>query len=333
MKHLLLILIMISIGLSSCDNNPHDVDVSGIEIQLKVKHFDQDLFGETKDWKQKSRSLSAEYGDFYINLTQMIPNLGDIDDPAHYRYLESFASDPDILDLQKTIEERLPNRIRFTSDFVNAFRYYRFHFPNRVVPELIYFNSALNASPLVNDTQMGVGLDLFLGSDFELYDRVGYPQYLSSRMKPEYLVHNSMRGWLISEFPKAEAENLLDDIIWEGKILYAMDAMFPFDEDSLKIEYKSEQIAWCKTFEANVWAHFIEKELLYETSMAERMKYLNEGPFTSGFAKESPARVGKWLGWQIVRAYMKENQIKLSELFALKDAQAILRDSKYKPTK
>ena len=152
-------------------------------------------------------------------------------------------------------------------------------------------------------------------------------------MTPDHMVTNSVRGWLISEFPKDNSENLLDDIIWEGKILYAMDALFPFTHDSLKIEYRGQDLDWCRAFEANIWAFMIDKELLFETNKAERLKLLNDGPFTSGFAKESPSRVGKWLGWQIIRAYMENNELGLEAMFAEKDSQKILRLSKYKPGK
>ena len=46
----------------------------------------------------------------------------------------------------------------------------------------------------------------------------------------------------------------------------------------------------------------------------------------------SPGKVGAWLGWQIVKAYMKENpNTTLKELIAIKDGQKILTGSKYKP--
>jgi hypothetical protein len=48
--------------------------------------------------------------------------------------------------------------------------------------------------------------------------------------------------------------------------------------------------------------------------------------------KESPGKVGAWLGWQIINAYMKENpNTTLHQLIDLKDGQKILTSSKYKP--
>ena len=61
-------------------------------------------------------------------------------------------------------------------------------------------------------------------------------------------------------------------------------------------------------------------------------KFTGEGPFTTGFVKESPARTGVWIGWNIVKKYMDKNaNISLDQLMHETDAQKILSLSKYKP--
>jgi uncharacterized protein YjaZ len=47
---------------------------------------------------------------------------------------------------------------------------------------------------------------------------------------------------------------------------------------------------------------------------------------------DSPGMVGRFIGWQIVRAYMKANKSSLQELVAL-DAETLFNKSKYKPLK
>lgn len=316
----------------ACEQNRHQVDLSGVEVELAFKHFHKDLFVEVEDWQRHSSSLSARYGEFYYNFCSLIPGLGDPNDLTHPVYLKAFVENADIRGLEKEIETRIPHTADFDIALNQAFSYYKYHFPEKEIPEIIYFNSALNVTPVVNEGQMGIALDMFLGQDFELYRTVGIPQYLYRRMSQEYIVTNSMRGWLISEFPRGKTENLLEDIIWEGKILYAMDAMFPFTHDSLKIEFTQQGLDWCDAFESNIWAHLVEGDLLYTSDMTKRLPYLNEGPFTSGFAKESPARVGKWLGWQIVSAFMEKKNIPLSELMQT-NATELLRASNYKPRK
>ena len=84
--------------------------------------------------------------------------------------------------------------------------------------------------------------------------------------------------------------------------------------------------------ESNVWAFFIDKELLYSTDPSETIKYLGEAPFTTGFSKESPGRTGWWMGWQIVRSYMNNYpETTVLELMKLDNNQDILTKSKYKP--
>jgi uncharacterized protein YjaZ len=60
---------------------------------------------------------------------------------------------------------------------------------------------------------------------------------------------------------------------------------------------------------------------------------MTDGPFTSGFAEESPARTGSWLGWQIVKDYMDNNDVTLKELLKDTDSQKILEKSGYKPSR
>jgi hypothetical protein len=61
-------------------------------------------------------------------------------------------------------------------------------------------------------------------------------------------------------------------------------------------------------------------------------KLMQDGPFTKGFDAEAPARLGEWIGWQIVSAYMDKNRkVTLKQLLQNNDSQLILNQSGYKP--
>jgi hypothetical protein len=63
-------------------------------------------------------------------------------------------------------------------------------------------------------------------------------------------------------------------------------------------------------------------------------KFFTDGPYSHSFSSESPARLGEWLGWQIVKAYMNKNQeVTLQQLLLEEDDQKILTNSRYKPKK
>ena len=125
-----------------------------------------------------------------------------------------------------------------------------------------------------------------------------------------------------------------NEMIRNGKILYIQDALQPSTSDSIKIAYPQKKLDWCYDNEANIWAYFIKNNLLYSSNFKITNKFLREGPFTSGFSDKSPARIGSWIGWQIIRSFMENNpDISIQKMLDISDSQKILSKSKYKPKK
>ena len=76
----------------------------------------------------------------------------------------------------------------------------------------------------------------------------------------------------------------------------------------------------------------IEKKHLFSTDLMVVKRYIDESPFTKSFSAESPGRTGIWIGWQIVRNYMKNNpDVSLQDLIENSNYQEILNKSKYNP--
>ena len=102
--------------------------------------------------------------------------------------------------------------------------------------------------------------------------------------------------------------------------------------DNIKVGFTPDQLKWCNEYAGDVWKFMIERQLLYSTNPEETQKFMQDGPFTLSFGKDSPSRIGVWMGWQIVRKYMRENKtVTLEELFMNMDSQSILEKSGYKP--
>jgi hypothetical protein len=96
--------------------------------------------------------------------------------------------------------------------------------------------------------------------------------------------------------------------------------------------FSKEQMDYCKKYEKNLWSYFAEKNRLYETNMKTIQELTSDGPFTGVISKECPPRIAMWVGLQIVRSYMKNNEnATLAQLMNEKDAQKILARSKYRP--
>ena len=117
--------------------------------------------------------------------------------------------------------------------------------------------------------------------------------------------------------------------------MYAKDVLIPETPDNEKIGYSVDKLKWCEENESQMWKYFIENKLLFSSESKLYGRFIQKAPFSKFYLdldNETPGRAGVWVGWQIVRSYMKNNDVTLQELFA-KDAKEIFDNSKYKPKK
>jgi len=121
-------------------------------------------------------------------------------------------------------------------------------------------------------------------------------------------------------------------MIYNGKLTYLKSRFMPGAPDSLITNFRGKDLKWCVDNEKEIWKFFIDKNLLYSQDPLEYLKYVNDGPNTSGMPTDAPGNVGTWVGWRIVSKYMKQHkEISPAQLMQEADAQKILTDSKYKP--
>jgi len=113
--------------------------------------------------------------------------------------------------------------------------------------------------------------------------------------------------------------------------LFFIQAMMPNLADTLLLKYTQKQIDWCYENEARLWSLMVENQFLFGTDISIQKKFMDDAPFTSILSTEAPARLGQFLGFQIVSKYMAKTEEFLPELLAEENAQMILKKSKYKP--
>ncbi len=329
----LITLVLLSTILS-CGNNPLDVDVSDIKVELKLKRFDQDLFNYPNGITAESVSeLNAKYGLFFQDFTQSVISIGSPKNPNLFYQLNDFSKDSYINEIKGDADKYYTDFSPYKTELEEAFKHYKYYFPKKKTPEVITYISGFNYAITTDDSYLGIGLDMFLGKDYAAYKQLGLPQYKTAFMSKEGLVAGAMLGWISTEFELQEKNaDLLTEMIHQGKTLYLLDALMPTASNTLKISYKEGQLVWCKNNEEPVWFYFIDNDLLYTKESSEIIKYMGEAPFIQDFPDGSPGRIGHWLGWQIVKAYMKKNPtVTIEKLMLNNNAQQILNASKYKP--
>jgi len=328
-----LLLLVVIIGFYSCENNPLDIDVSEVQVDLKTKRFDQQLFGYEKITDKEIAQLKLEYDPFYSAFVENIISVGSVNNPSIYYYLTSFINDKNIDLVQQRSDSIYKNFKPYQDQLEKSFKFYHHYFPQKQIPDIITYNSGFNYAIVTDSSYLGIGLEMFLGEDYPAYKQLGLPQYKIRTMNKEHLVSSAMLGWVSTEFElEEERADLLTEMIHQGKLLYLLDALLPLEEDEIKMNYTKDQLIWCDRNEKQVWFYFIDNDLLYSKETKEIIKFMGESPFIQGFPEGSPGRIGHWIGWQIVKAYMKKNkEVTLLELTQEKNAQKILELSKYKP--
>jgi hypothetical protein len=323
--------------LSCSSNRLKDVDLSGVQIEpVHIKPLYEEMFNTAPDsFRTSLKKMNEKYGAFYTGFIYSIINHGEERDSV-FKSLKYFVTDKDMRQVYDMVkkEYRAAEMQRLENDLTLAFRYFKFHFPSQEMPaQYVSFISGFNYNITTIDSTLGIGLDMYLGRENVYYKMLQWPRYKVRTMSKEYILCDAMRGWIIHCFDKNEAQsNLLSHMIFYGKIYYALDAVLPDVEDSVKIGYTTVQMDYYAQYKKNLWAHFQEKDRLFKNDLKELAPYISEGPFTSVISKQCPPRIAMFVGWQIVRAYMNKNpDMTLQQLMDEKDPQKILSKSKYKP--
>lgn len=324
---------------SSCKRNRFDIDVSQIEAEISIQRMEREFRALNSDSTDELHlSLNQEYGTFYRRYLENITGIGLVKDPAISYSIKAFLSDKYIAETFDDTEKKFSDDLGdIQAGLSEAFKHATFYFPEMIIPKVVSFVSGFQYSIAVTDSVLGIGLDMYLGKDYINYQKAGMPLFKISGMTRENIVPDAMKSWMMSEFFSDEnkvPKDMLGTMVQHGKILFLMDALFPSGEDSMKIGYSPGQLEWCRENEFQIWAHLVDNELLFITEPQVITKFFNEAPFTSGLPKESPPKVGAWVGWQIVRRFMENNpEYSIPDLMKLGNAQEILKKSKYKPKK
>jgi hypothetical protein len=232
--------------------------------------------------------------------------------------------------------EKYPDVETIEKGLSEAFRHYLYYFPGRTAPDVYTCITGFNNSIITGDSVLGIGLDRYLGADCEYYPRLNIYRYLAERMTPENILPDCMYGWGASEWDFSvmgyAADNVLAEILHEGKLKYFEKCMLPETSDELIFGFTAAQMEFCRNNEGQMWQYLIENNLLFSTDKFVTRKLTGEAPFTSYFSKESPGRAAVWLGFRIIESYMmRESNTEMKEMINDTDIQGILGKAKYSP--
>ena len=313
-------LLFVVILFAACDSkSKKEKEIEAISMDVKTVRFDKEFAAASV---QDIPKLKKQYPQFFP---------------------KQFADSIWAQRIQDTLQQQLdaevakkfPDNSEIEDQLIPLFQHIQYYFPEFTAPTVFTVTSDVdyNNKVIVTDTMLVVALDTYLGSDHHFYE--GIQQYISKDLKSSQLAPDVASVYARQLVSKPQKRDLLAQMIFFGKELYLKDLWLPNIPDSEKIGYTEAELKWAHENEEYMWRYFVEKELLYSTNPKLPARFINKAPFSKFYLEidnESPGMIGRYLGWQIVRAYMKNNSVDLRKMLQ-EQPETIYNNSKYKPKK
>lgn len=295
------------------------VDVSGISVNTEVHRFDQQFYTakETSLPELKKQYPYLFPGD--NNDSIWLEKMKDADEQALFAKTQTVFKD--FTDIEQ--------------QFTDLFKHVKYYYPKFKPPKVITLLTNVDYENRVvyADSLLFVSLDVYLGKNSEIYN--DFPHYIKKNFTKDHLIVDVASGIADVQIPMAVHRNFVAKMIQQGKKMYLLDAYLPNVGDVEKMGYTQEEIEWAEHNDVEVWKYFVQNDMLFSSDMELGRRFIDNAPFSKFYQandNETPGRIGVWFGWQIVRAYMRNNDVGLQKMLGTPNEE-IFKQSKYKPAK
>ena len=293
--------------------------IQAIPINLKVDRFDQKFAAATPETLH--------------NLIDAYPLMF----PQQYDSLfwKKKVNDTLQQQLSAAVNKAFPDFDAQRRDLETLFKHIRYYYPKTTVPRVMTVTSDVDYrnKVILTDTLLIIALDTYLGKEHPFY--TGIQKYLAQNFRDEQIDVDVAHAFAKAKMAGPIRRRFLDELIYQGKVLYLMQQLLTLKDKNEIIGYTPQQLEWAQENQTNIWTYFVERKLLFSTDSKLMGRFINPAPFSKfymDFDSESPPELGRYIGWQIVSAYMKNNKVPLQEL-PTKSADDIFNNAKYKPLK
>ena len=320
MKNKLMLGLSVVVLVLACNSDSRiEQEIAKIEVDFKVERFDKILANSTPNDLPK---LKADFPFLFSNRISDSIWISSLKDTLQQQLLSE-------------LDNKFANFEGVSNDIKSLFQHLKYYDKMFSVPRVITLTNDWDYrnKNIVTDTIVLIALNNYLGKDHEFY--VDIPKYLAQNMEPSQIIPDLAEQYSQKYIFQTQGKTLLGDMIYFGKQLYFKDKMIPFVSDAEKIGYTQEELDWAISNESYIWRYLIEKELLYSTDNSLANRFINPAPFTKFYLEldpESPGRLGQYIGWQIVRSYMLNNDVEFLDMLQM-DANLIFNNAKFKPRK
>jgi hypothetical protein len=329
-----------------CRSGPKDVPLDQIPLTLEVVRLDEALYDCSVALRKDSALPPQTVFDRYFReargfITDWMFGGNDslATDSMIGQAMKEFAADPQGQMLLDTLHATLGG-LDLGALLENPLKRYKYFFPAKPTPMVVAFADGYPRTAQAGLDQvsilprhLGIGMHYFMGESF-LYYPTDLPYYIRRRCTPEHLpslVVHQIAEAIVPEPDFRGHPVLVDHVIRAGIVMVVVDKLLgPAVSDTLKLFYDASQMDWVHLYEGRIYKDLVTD--LYSADPTLQRRYLHDSPFTSQLHRGSAPRLGQFMGWKIVSAYLAEHpDMPVDALLQATDYQRIFKDSGYRP--
>ena len=323
---------------NSCAGNtekPYNKTYVQDQSILKIQRFDKDFHSYLANPTEEQYTiLRTKYPNFLKAFGVVTVNLQDeeLDNPVLFKQLmEPYFSNTALSKIYADALTLFSDLSTYELELTKANDLIKTYFIGKELPGLSIHVSGFKANTIVLDSIISVSTDKYLGKDYSGY-KPFFESYQTIQMELKYIVRDFLKAWLMSEFRETnQRKDLLSEVIYQGKILYALNELLPEWDESDILGYTEQQQEWCEEHAKDIWKMTIDHNYLFNSDSQVIQKYMEDAPYTAIISAESPGRVGLWLGLQIIKNYAKNTGHDLQSILLENNNQLLLKSAKYNP--
>lgn len=186
---------------------------------------------------------------------------------------------------------------------------------------------------VIADSIAYIGLNHYLGGNYAGY--ANFPQYVRKEKTTKRMAYDIIESSIAYYFPfkPEDKESVLNNILYEGAILYTLCQMGDDDVYTI-LGYDKQQERWITDNESHIWNVMAARQMIYAHDKLLADKLCKASPGCAIIHTECPPMIGRYMGYRIVCSYVNNNkQTTLEQLLSpdfYMSPQSLIQ-SKYNP--
>ena len=306
--------------LFSCqsDKEQRQETIKSIDVEVELIRFDS-IFMNTAT--QDINKLKKEYQQFFP---------ADTPDSLWIKKRQDSLMQV----IYQEVEQQFSSTDSLENQLQKLFQHYKYYFPKKKIPKVYTVAEYVDYKNkvLLSGNDLIISLDNYLGKDHRFY--AGFEDYISKLQSKHQILPDVVDAFSEALVNNKKQRSFIALMIHYGKTEYLKDRLIPFVAEHYRLGYTEAELEWAYDNEKQMWRYFVEKELIYSTKKNLMNRFLYNGPFSKfylKFDKESPPRLGRFIGRQIIKSYVEQNpEISLEKLMKM-PGEKLFQASNYKP--